>query len=185
MALLDGELTPDERAAFEREMAQNPELQADFATHRALADFVKSNADCLYPASLDSLADDVVKALPVARASRVVGKRPRVSPLVVPVAVALAMAAGLGIFYGTRPPAPLAQSSAPSTASTDTVITPSSSLVTANSESEGPRVEMALQPSDVEDLDVNDSSASILIYTVEGRRSPVIWIHDQNETKGL
>jgi anti-sigma factor RsiW len=199
-AYLDGELDDDAAARFEERVGGDPELAAKLTAMGAIADFVRDDAARIYGAArVDTIVDDVLAKL----APRATAPAPpvplRLAPVVeiaasqstrfgrsrstsvVWIGGALAVAAAVALFVGTRRDPigapPVAAASAKPTAAETASETVAVNVVPTASRAVDPPLPAAGTPGvEVEDLEVGEGATVIYTGSAQGA---VVWVNDK------
>jgi anti-sigma factor RsiW len=191
-AYLDGELDDDAAARFEERLEGDRELAAKLTAMSAISGFVRDDAARIYGAArVDTIVDDVLAKLapqaaaPLRLAPVVEIAAPQStrfsrnrSTSIVWIGGALAVAAAVALFVGTRrdPIAapPVAATSAKTSAPSETVAV---NVVPTASRAVDPPPPAAGTPGvEVEDLEVGEGATVIYTGSAQGA---VVWVNDK------
>lgn len=197
-AYLDGELDDDAAARFEERVESDPELSAKLTAMTAISGFVRDDAARIYGAArVDTIVDDVLAKLGPQAAAPTPPAPLRLAPVVeiaaaqstrfgrtrstsiVWIGGALAVAAAVALFVGTRrdpiSTPPVAAASAKSTA--EAAPTVAQIVVPTASRAVDPPPPAAGTPGvEVEDLEVGEGATVIYTGSAQGA---VVWVNDK------
>jgi anti-sigma factor RsiW len=196
-AYLDGELADDAAARFEERVESDPELAAKLTAMTAISSFVRDDAARIYGAArVDTIVDDVFAKLAPQAAAKAPPVQLRLAPVVeiagaqstrfsrtrstsiVWIGGALAVAAAVALFVGTRrdpiSAPPVAAASAKTSAASETVAV---NVVPTASRAVDPPPPAAGTPGvEVEDLEVGEGATVIYTGSAQGA---VVWVNDK------